>query len=130
MAWVRCSILAICPSVLLRPSSDQICLILMHGWHQGQRPEQGEPGRFTPHPTPLQISSIPFLDKRGRWGLIRGRGKGTELTARAPCFGYCARPFMCMVSLDVTKELVRIVTCISEKRKTRFREVDDTCPRW
>lgn len=37
---------------------------------------------------------------------------------------------MCMVSLDVTKELVRIVTCISEKRKTRFREVDDTCPRW
>lgn len=27
----------------------QTCPILLHGWHQGQRPEQGEPGRFTPH---------------------------------------------------------------------------------
>lgn len=32
----------------------------------------------------LQISSIPLLNKRGRWGLLRWRGKGTSLTARGP----------------------------------------------
>lgn len=33
-----------------------------------------------------------------------------------------------MVSLDVTEKLVMIIICILQKRKTRFREADDTCP--
>lgn len=87
------------------------------------------------HPTPsLQISSIPLLNKSGRWGFIRCRGKGTRLTARGPYSKPSARPFMCMASLDVTEELVMIIYLHfreereGEKKTNKVQEVDDTCP--
>lgn len=41
-----------CPPI----EADRTWPILRHGWHQGQRPEQGEPGEFTPTPFNPQVS--------------------------------------------------------------------------
>lgn len=41
-----------CPPI----EAGQTWPILMHGRHQGQRPEQGEPGKFTPTPFNSHVS--------------------------------------------------------------------------